>query len=75
MITEYILQVLTILHTFHTIKTDNNKSKHSVAMFPYEEEYNFALSLVKEAACLFTPAYNSHKNIETKESSSDLVTG
>ena len=44
-------------------------------MFPYEGEYNFALSLVKEAACLFTPAYNSHKNIETKESSSDLVTG
>ncbi|XP_063693611.1 inositol monophosphatase 1-like [Bolinopsis microptera] len=43
-------------------------------MFAYEDEYNFALSLVKEASCLFTPAYNSHKNIETKESSSDLVT-
>ena len=44
-------------------------------MFTYEEEYTFALSLVKEAACLFLPAYSSHKNIESKESSSDLVTG
>ena len=47
----------------------------SVAMFPYEEEYNFTLTIVKEATRLFSPAYNSDKNVETKESSSDLVTG
>lgn len=44
-------------------------------MFQYSEEYQFAVNLAKEAAQLFIPAYNSHKDIEVKDSSSDLVTG
>ena len=44
-------------------------------MFAYEEEYRFALGLVKEAVRLFIPAYNTHKNVEEKETSADLVTG
>ena len=44
-------------------------------MFAFEEEYEFALLLVKEAACLFLPAYHTEKNVETKTSSADLVTG
>lgn len=43
-------------------------------MFLYEAEYQLALSLVKEAAQLFLPAFHSTKTIVTKLSSSDLVT-
>lgn len=43
-------------------------------MFTWEEEYLFALDLVKEAAALFLPAYHVPKNVVTKASSSDLVT-
>ena len=43
--------------------------------FRYEKEYNLALEIVNEAANIFVPAFNSPKQIETKLSSSDLVTG
>jgi len=43
-------------------------------MFPYEAEYQLALTLAKEAAQMFLPAYHAPKTIVEKISSSDLVT-
>ena len=44
-------------------------------MFTYEKEIQFAMSLVKEGSLLFLPAFRTHKVVEEKASSSDLVTG
>ena len=42
--------------------------------FPYEKEFQFALTLVKQAAQIFIPAYAAPKHVSTKSSNTDLVT-
>ena len=45
-------------------------------MFPFEEEFQLAVSLAQEAGRVFLAAYHADKkNVEIKTSSADLVTG